>query len=498
MSATSAQRSETRDVDVLIIGAGISGIGAAYQLKTQRPGTSFLIVEGRDAIGGTWSLHKYPGIRSDSDMPTFSFGFKPWTHRKAIADGHIILDYLQQAVDENGLDEHIRFGHRVQNANFDSGSGRWTVTTTHGDETTTFTGRFLFLGTGYYDYEKPFIPDFPGVEDFDGPVIHPQLWPEDLDYAGKKVVVIGSGATAVTLLPAMADKARHITMLQRSPSYVLSVPGSDPITNALNKLLGHERAYPIVRRKNIAVIRGQFKLCMKYPTLMRKLLIANVARKLPRGFDVDTHFTPRYNPWQQRLVVVPDGDLFKTIKAGKGSVVTDEIERFTTRGILLKSGQELEADIVVTATGLNMAAFGKIALSVDDQVLNLPDHTVYKAMMVSGVPNMAFAMGYTNLAWTLKVELVCEHLCRLLDHMDDHGYDTVTPVPENADMERSPLMDMSSGYIQRGIRQFPRAGDSGAWVFKHAYEMDAERLRNGPIEDPGLQFSSVKTAVYAS
>ncbi len=386
----------------------------------------------------------------------------------------------------------------MQNANFDSDTGRWTVTTTTGGQTSSFTGRFLFLGTGYYDYEKPFIPEFPGKDDFAGQVIHPQLWPEDLDYAGKKVVVIGSGATAVTLIPSMADKTAHITMLQRSPSYVLSVPAADPITNALNKVLGHERAYPIVRRKNIATGRGLFKLCEKYPALMRKLLIANVARQLPKGFDVDTHFTPRYKPWEQRLAMVPDGDLFKTIKSGKASVVTDQIERFTPRGILLKSGQELEADIIVTATGLNMSPFGKIALSLDDQVLNLPDHTVYKAMMVSDVPNLAFAMGYTNLAWTLKVDLVCEHFCRLLDHMDARGYDVVTPVPEAADMERGPLMDMSSGYVQRGIAQFPRAGDRGAWLFKHAYEMDAERLRGGPIEDPGLRFSVVKTAAYAS
>jgi cation diffusion facilitator CzcD-associated flavoprotein CzcO len=497
-SDSSTPRPETRDVDVLVIGAGISGIGAAYHLKANRPGTSFLIVEGRDTIGGTWSLHRYPGIRSDSDMPTFGFGFKPWTHRKSIADGHIILDYLQQAVDENGINRHIRFGHRVQAANFDSRTGRWIVTTTHGDETTTFTGRFLFLGTGYYDYETPFIPDFPGKDDFAGQVIHPQLWPKDLDYAGKKVVVIGSGATAVTLIPSLADKAGHITMLQRSPSYVLSVPAADPITNALNKVLGHERAFPIVRRKNIATGRGLYKLCQKYPTVMRKLLIANVARQLPKGFDVDTHFMPRYNPWEQRLAMVPDGDLFKAIRTGKASVVTDQIERFTERGIRLQSGQELEADIIVTATGLNMSAFGKIALSVDDQVLNMPDHTVYKAMMISDVPNLAFAMGYTNLAWTLKVDLVCEHFCRLLDHMDANGHDIVVPVPENPDMERGPLMDLSSGYVQRGIQQFPRSGDSGSWLVKHAYEVDAERLRNGSIEDPGLRFSSVKTVAYAS
>ncbi|MUL64201.1 FAD-containing monooxygenase EthA [Mycobacterium sp. CBMA 234] len=479
----------TAPVDVLVIGAGISGIGMAYHLKTFRPDTSFAVLEGRNSLGGTWSLHQYPGIRSDSDMPTFGFGFKPWTHRKSIADGHIILDYLQQTVSDNGLAEHIHVGHHVDSANFDSQQGLWTVVTTHNGETVTFTSRFLFLGTGYYDYENPYIPDFPGVEDFKGPVIHPQLWPTDLDYTGKNVVVIGSGATAVTLIPNMADKAAHVTMLQRSPSYVFSIPASDPIANVLNKVLGHERAYKIVRRKNITLNRGLFKMCMRYPKVMRKLLIANVARQLPKNFDVDTHFTPKYNPWQQRLAMVPDGDLFKFISAGKASIVTDHIDRFTKDGILLQSGQELAADIIVSATGLNMTPFGKIALSVDGHPLSLPDHTVYKAMMLSGVPNFAFAVGYTNIAWTLKVDLVCEHFCRMLDYMDQNGYGTVTPILEDGTMERVPLLDMTSGYVQRAVAKFPRGGTYGPWAFKHAYEMDQERLRNGPIADPALAFT---------
>ncbi len=479
----------TAPVDVLVIGAGISGIGMAYHLKTFRPGTSFTVLEGRDAIGGTWSLHQYPGIRSDSDMPTFGFGFKPWTHRKSIADGHIILDYLQQTVTENGLAGHLRFGQHVETANFDSRQGLWTVVTTHDGKAETFTARFLFLGTGYYDYENPYIPDFPGREDFEGPLIHPQLWPKDLDYTGKNVVVIGSGATAVTLIPNMADKAAHVTMLQRSPSYVFSIPASDPIANVLNKVLGHERAYKIVRHKNISLNRGLFKMCMRYPKVMRKLLIANVARQLPKNFDVDTHFTPKYNPWQQRLAMVPDGDLFKMVSSGKASIVTDHIERFTKHGILLKSGQELAADIIISATGLNMTPFGKIALSVDGHPLNLPDLTVYKAMMLSGVPNFAFAVGYTNIAWTLKVDLVCEHFCRMLDYMDEHGYGKVVPILEDGTMERVPLLDMTSGYVQRAVAKFPRGGTYGPWAFKHAYEMDQERLRNGPIEDPALVFT---------
>ena len=479
----------TAPVDVLVIGAGISGIGMAYHLKTFRPGTSFLVLEGRDTIGGTWSLHQYPGIRSDSDMPTFGFGFKPWTHRKSIADGHIILDYLQQTVSENGLADHLRFGQHVESANYDSQQGLWTVNTTHGGQAETFTSRFLFMGTGYYDYENPYIPDFPGREDFQGPVIHPQLWPKDLDYTGKNVVVIGSGATAVTLIPNMADKAAHVTMLQRSPSYVFSIPASDPIANVLNKVLGHERAYKLVRRKNISMNRGLFKMCMRYPKLMRKLLIANVARQLPKNFDVDTHFTPKYNPWQQRLAMVPDGDLFKMVSSGKASIVTDHIERFTKHGILLKSGQELAADIIISATGLNMTPFGKIALSVDGHALNLPDLTVYKAMMLSGVPNFVFAVGYTNIAWTLKVDLVCEHFCRMLDYMDEHGYANVVPILEDGTMERVPLLDMTSGYVQRAVAKFPRGGTYGPWAFKHAYEMDQERLRNGPIEDSALVFT---------
>ncbi|BBZ12638.1 flavin-containing monooxygenase [Mycobacterium branderi] len=500
MTITTTDQTQTTDFDVLIIGAGISGIGAAYHLKTRRPGTSFVVLEAHDSIGGTWWLHRYPGIRSDSDMPTFGYSFKPWTHRKSIADGHIILDYLQQTVTENGLGEHIRFGYRVLTAEFSSAEARWTVAAEQSGtgETTTFTARFLFLGTGYYDHQAGFRPEFAGVEDFEGQLIHPQHWPTDLDYTGKRVVVIGSGATAVTLIPSMADKVGHITMLQRSPSYVFSIPAEDPLANTLNRLLGHDRAYKIVRRKNIAMSRGMFKACKRAPKLMRRLLIANVRRQLPKHFDVDTHFTPRYDPWDQRLCMVPNGDLFKAISSGKASVVTDRIARFTKTGILLESGQELVADIVVTATGLNMSPFGKIALSVDGQQVHLPDTTIYKAMMLSGVPNLAFAVGYTNISWTLKVDLVCEHFCRLLDYMDAHGYGTVEPVLDDPDMERVPAMDMSSGYVQRGIANFPRGGTKGPWAFKHAYELDAERLREGPVEDDALKFTRVKPVLVRS
>jgi cation diffusion facilitator CzcD-associated flavoprotein CzcO len=491
---------EPGHVDVLIVGAGISGIGMAYHLKTRRPGTTFAVLEGRDAIGGTWDLFRYPGIRSDSDMPTFGFGFKPWTHKKAIADAHIILDYLRETVTENRLDEHICFGYRVLSAEFSPPAGLWTITAQRSgsNQSVQFTARFVFSGTGYYNYDAGFTPEFAGIEDFAGQVIHPQHWPEDLDYAGKRVVVIGSGATAVTLIPSMAGTAGHVTMLQRSPSYVLSLPAEDAIANALNKAVGPERAYPIIRRKNILLHRAIFKACRRYPQLMRRLLIANVRRQLPRHFDVDTHFSPRYNPWDQRLCMVPNGDLFKAISAGQASVVTDRIDRFTTTGIRLESGQELDADIVVTATGLNMLPFGAIQFSVDGQPVNPPDTTAYKAMMLSGVPNFVFALGYTNISWTLKVDLICEHFCRLLDRMDAHGHTTVVPVLDDPDMERIPLLDLSSGYVQRAVARFPRAGTSGPWTAKMAYENDVERLREGPVTDPVLQFTSTQSAVLAA
>ncbi|MEV6201580.1 NAD(P)/FAD-dependent oxidoreductase [Streptomyces sp. NPDC051771] len=497
---TSTSRTSAADVDVLIIGAGISGIGAAAHLRTLRPGTTFAILETRDSIGGTWSLFRYPGIRSDSDMPTFGFGFKPWTHRKSIADGHLILDYLQRTVTENRLAEHIHYGHRVLSAEFSSSQGCWTVTAQRSGsrKKVRFTARFLFLGTGMYDHDAGYTPDFTGAGEFEGPVVHPQQWPEDLDYTGKRVVVIGSGATAVTLIPSMAGRAGHVTMLQRSPSYVFSAPAEDAIANALRRLLGHRRAHEIVRRKNIMLTRGVFKASMRAPGLMRRLLIANVRRQLPKHFDVDTHFTPRYNPWEQRLCMVPDGDLFKAISTGRASVVTDHIERFTRTGILLKSGQELAADVIVTATGLVMSPLGKIRLEVDGRQVRLSDTTAYKAMMLSGVPNLVFALGYTNLSWTLKVDLVCEHFCRLLDHMDASGHGIVEPVLDDPHMERLPYLDLTSNYVRRGVAAFPRAGTSGPWTVEMAYEKDVARLREGGVEDGALRFTPARPAVLAS
>lgn len=479
--------------DVLIIGAGISGISAAYHLKKNRPNDTFAILEGRNAIGGTWSQFKYPGIRSDSDMPSFGFGFKPWTHKKAIAQASVICDYLQETIQENDISKHICFGYHVNQAEFSSEEQLWTITAVKLEDKSivSFKARFLLLNTGYYDYQEGFSPKFEGTEKFKGQIIHPQHWPENLDYSNKKVVVIGSGATAVTLLPSMAGKAQHVTMLQRSPTYMVSFPAVDPIACMLNKLLGYEKAYPIIRKKNIALNRALYKACRNYPQVMKKLLLADVRRRLPKGYDVDTHFTPRYNPWDERLCLVPDGDLFKSISEGKASVVTDRIKQFTQDGILLESGKNLDADIIVTATGLNMLAFSRIQLSVDGKEVQYPDTTIFKSMMLSDIPNLAFAFGYTNIAWTLKVDLAWEHFCRLLDYMDANGYSIFKPVVHNPAMKRVPFIDLSPGYVQRGLAQFPMAGTEGPWTLQHAYEHDFERLRNGPVFDKELQFTNI-------
>jgi cation diffusion facilitator CzcD-associated flavoprotein CzcO len=499
-SANGTTEATPTDVDVLIVGAGISGIGAAYHLTTRAPGKSYLVLEGREAIGGTWDQFRYPGIRSDSDMPTFGFGFKPWTNKNSIAAAPVILDYLRETVTENGIADHLRFSHRVVSAEFSSATGRWTVVAHHAGsaEPVTFTARFLFSGTGYYDYESGYAPEFTGSEDFAGQIVHPQHWPADLDYTGKRVVIIGSGATAGTLVPARAGTAAHVTMLQRSPSYVLSLPGQDAVANTLNRVLGPERAHPIIRRKNIAQQRAIYKACKRFPKLARRLLLADVRRRLPKGYDVDTHFGPRYDPWDQRLCMVPNGDLFTALSSGRASVVTDRIARFTPTGIQLESGAELEADIVVTATGLTMQPMGGIELRVDDRPVELSETTVYKSMMLSGVPNFAFAIGYTNSSWTLKVDIVCEHFCRLLQHMDAAGQATVVPVLDDPDMERLPLFDLGSGYVKRGIASFPRGGTRGPWTAAMAYEQDTARLRHGPVEDPALRFTPRRTVQVAA
>jgi cation diffusion facilitator CzcD-associated flavoprotein CzcO len=502
-----ANQTKTADFDVLIVGAGISGIDAGCHLKHRRPGTSFVILEGRDSIGGTWSLYQYPGIRSDSDVPTMGYHFKPWTRTTTISKGGYILDYLQQAVAENELAEHIRFGYRVLDAQFSRAQQRWTVTAQQrGSETTAqFTARFLFLGTGYFDYETPFTPEFPGAGDFGGPIIHPQHWPADLDYTGKRVVVIGSGATAVTLIPAMAAKTSHITMLQRSPSYFMARPAEDTIGKVLTRVLGRDRAYPIIRRKNILFMQGGLTASRRAPKLMRKVLIALARRQLPKNFDVDTHLTPRYNPWDERLCLVPSGpcfrggDFFKAVSSGRASIVTDQIDRFTESGILLKSGRELPADIIVSATGLNITPFGKISFSVDGQPVKLSDTRIFKTTMLSGVPNLVFAFGYASgFSWTLRVDLHCEHFVRLLDYMDTCGYGMAEPVFVDTGMERTPLLDLDAGYIRRGIAKFPSGGTGSTWSVKPSYRNDAKRLSKDPVADDALKFTPARVALTAS
>jgi cation diffusion facilitator CzcD-associated flavoprotein CzcO len=481
-------RSRT-DFDVLIVGAGISGIGAGCYLRSRLPGKSFAILEGREAIGGTWDLFRFPGIRSDSDLFTFGFAFKPWTSSRSIAAADLILAYLHETVAEYDLGRDIRFGHHVTAARWSSEDARWTVSARRASgETVELTCRFLFSGTGYYDYEQGFTPPFEGVEEFAGQVVHPQLWPEDLDYAGKRVVIIGSGATAVTILPAMAETAAHVTMLQRSPSYVLSLPAEDPLFKVLKPIAGLSRAYRATRRKNILMQRAIYKLSQRYPRAARRVLMADAKRRLPKGFDVDTHFNPTYDPWDQRMCLVPDGDMYEAISAGQASVVTDRIDRFVPEGIRLASGRVLEADIVVTATGLNMLPMGGMTFTVDGDDVNLPETTVYKSMMLSGVPNYAFAIGYINASWTLKVDLVCEHFCRLLAHMDERDADMVVPVRGEDETGRLPLFDLTSGYVLRGIHRFPHAGTHGPWTAVHAYEVDVERLRDGPVDGPELRF----------
>jgi cation diffusion facilitator CzcD-associated flavoprotein CzcO len=486
-------------VDVLIVGAGLSGIGAACHLRQRCPDRSFALVESRDAIGGTWDLFRYPGIRSDSDMFTLGYSFKPWRQAKAIADGDSIRSYIREAAEEHDVLPRIRFNSRVTAASWSSQEARWTVEVEHTDSgrRSTITCGFLFGCTGYYSYEQGYTPQFAGIERFGGQVVHPQHWPEDLDYAGKRVVVIGSGATAVTLVPSMAGSAAHVTMLQRSPSYVLAVPNHDPIAALLRRLLPERTAYSLVRWKNVMLAMGLFKLSRRAPRLMRRLLRKGVQRQLPEGYEIDTHFKPRYDPWDQRMCFVPDGDMFEAIARGDASVVTAEIDTFTESGLRLTEGRELEADIVVTATGLNLKALGGIAVSVDDRPVELSETVGYKGMMLSGVPNMALTLGYTNASWTLKADLVSEYVCRLLNHMGRRGYSHCTPVAPHPSMPTLPFLDLKSGYVQRAIQELPRQGAEAPWRLNQNYPLDVRLMRRGPLEDAGIEFTRAGAAQMA-
>jgi cation diffusion facilitator CzcD-associated flavoprotein CzcO len=468
--------------DVIIVGAGLSGIGAAVHLQRDCPGHSIAILEGRDAIGGTWDLFRYPGIRSDSDMYTLGYNFKPWQAAKAIADGPSIRSYIHEAAAEHDIERHIRFGHMVKAADWDSATARWTLTIALKDGSTTqMACNFLYMCSGYYSYSQGYKPDFPGEADFAGQVIQPQFWPEKLDYAGKNIVIIGSGATAVTLVPEMAKTAGHVTMLQRSPTYVVSRPGSDAVANFLRKILPAQLAYDIIRWKNVTLGMWFYKQTRTNPEKVRATLLGRLQKLLPEGYDMARHFTPKYNPWDQRLCLVPDGDLFAAIKAGKADVVTDTIARFEADGIRLASGGLIKADIIVAATGLKLEALGGMAVSVDGTPRRIADSLAYKGMMFSGIPNLAISFGYINASWTLRSDLIAEYVGRLLNHMRANGTAIATPTPGPDVQPERLAMDLSSGYVQRGADALPRSGNRAPWMVTANYKLDRAELRDGDL-----------------
>lgn len=477
--------------DVLIVGAGLSGIGAGYHLQTICPNKTYAILEGRDCIGGTWDLFRYPGIRSDSDMYTLGYSFRPWKEAKAIADGPSILKYVRDTARDHGIDKHIRFNHRVKRSSWSSETAMWTVEVERGPEKTIerFTCRFLFMCSGYYKYENGYTPDFPGIAEFTGRVVHPQKWSDDIDYAGKKVVVIGSGATAVTLVPEMAKTAAHVTMLQRSPTYVVARPDQDAIANFLRKVLPAKAAYGIVRWKNVLFGMYFYRLCKRKPERVKDLIMKGTRFWLGKEFEDLKHFMPSYNPWDQRLCLVPNGDLFEALKSGKAKMVTDHIETFTAKGIKLRSGEELEADVVVTATGLELQVLGGTEATVDGKRVDFSKTMSYKGLMYSDMPNFASAFGYTNASWTLKCDLSCAFVGRLLNYMDAKGYAYCAPRRNDPAITEQPWVDFSSGYFQRANHMLPKQGSDRPWRLYQNYALDIMTLRYGEIEDGTLEFT---------
>ncbi len=478
-------------VDVIVVGAGLSGIGGACHLQRECPQKSFVILEGRETMGGTWDLFRYPGVRSDSDMYTLGYRFRPWREARAMADGPSILGYIRDTAAEYKIDQTIRYHHRVRRASWSSDEARWTVEAETGPEKTLvqLTCNFLYLCTGYYDYESGYTPEWAGVERFRGTIVHPQKWPQDLDYTGKRVVVIGSGATAITLVPAMAERAAHVTMLQRSPSYIVSRPAEDKVANFLRRVLPDRAAYMLTRWKNVLSGTFFYSLARKRPEVFKWMVTRGVRNQLGEEYD-PKHFTPPYNPWDQRLCLVPDAALFHAIREGRVSVITDHIDTFIEDGLLLKSGERLDADIIVTATGLVLRLFSGMQLIVDGAPVDLPKTLVYKGIMFSDVPNFAFAIGYTNASWTLKCDLAAEYVCRLLNHMDRHGYSVCTPRVNDTDIEEQPVIDFNSGYVQRALHTLPRQGSKTPWRLHQNYVKDLSMMRYGRVEDGTMEFKS--------
>jgi cation diffusion facilitator CzcD-associated flavoprotein CzcO len=481
--------------DIVIVGAGLSGVGAACHLQRECPNKRFVILESREAMGGTWDLFRYPGIRSDSDMHTLGYDFRPWRDAKAIADGPAILNYIRDTAAEFGVDRHIRYRHRVKSASWSSEDAAWTLDVEGGDhpDGVEIHCNMLLMCPGYYRYEAGYLPDFKGRERFTGDIVHQQHWPEDLDYRGKRVVIIGSGATAVTLLPELAKQAGHVVMLQRSPTYMISWPDKDVVANGLRKVLPEKIAYALVRWKNVTIQQWIYRQTRTRPDRVRRALLRWVRKDLPEGYDVDTHFAPSYDPWDQRLCLVPNSDLFRTISAGKGSVVTDEIDAFTENGIRLASGETLEADIIVTATGLDLRVMGGVEFRVDGEAVDFARTFTYKGIMSSGVPNMVSTFGYINASWTLRADLTARYFCRVLKHMDQYGFRQCTPTlrPEDEGMPSHPwIIGFSSGYIQRVLPRLPKQGDREPWLNPQNYAKDKKLFREAEIDDGVLVFRS--------
>jgi len=488
-------------LDVLIVGAGLSGIGAGHYLQSECPWASYAIFEARDAIGGTWDLFRYPGVRSDSDMFTLGYSFRPWEAENSIADGPSILRYIRETAASEGIDRKIRHRHRVVRADWSTDEARWHVAVERTDtgETVELTAGFLFSCSGYYRYDHGYLPDFAGMERFGGTIVHPQAWPEDIDCTGKRVVVIGSGATAVTLIPSLAASAAHVVMLQRSPTYIASIPMKTPILGLLRKTMSRRRAGAAMRWLLAVGSQLFFQLSQRRPKLVKRMLRRGLERQLPAGYDIDTHFTPRYDPWDQRLCAAPDGDFFKAIRDGKASVVTDRIETFTEKGLRLTSGAELAADVIVTATGLEMLFLGGIEITVDRKKVDVPSLLVYKGMMLEGVPNLAMAIGYTNASWTLKCELTCDYVTRLLNHLRRTGLRQCTPVNHDPTVSPQPLLGLSAGYIQRAADRFPKQGSRFPWQVYQSYLRDYWALKRSRVDDRAMVFSNpVPSAVRSA